>query len=262
MKSGPRSAARTAIRPIGVCRNACADADRHRRGQHAIGRLVAPHHPHDAENDGEDRLPGREHHRQGDEQQRSQIVARAQQLVRADTDAVEKARDRAPDEQPDRNGRWRRRAAARPGSPQSAGVLRSGRLAAGSRRLSRITTPLTVTSTPLVKRGRNTDQARRGLAGRANELSGEARRIVHRIPQRGEIRQRHRALDAGLGQRERRDLILRGRSGKRLQQRQDAGGRDQRLQQQVLDQAGRLQPPPFAGRQCSAVASSSWSFTA
>src|SRR3954453_14590516 len=50
-----------------------------------------------------------------------------------------------------------------------AGVLRSGRLAAGSRRLSRITTSLTVTSTPLVKRGRNTDQARPPwLTGRTN----------------------------------------------------------------------------------------------
>ena len=50
-----------------------------------------------------------------------------------------------------------------------AGVLRSGRLAAGSRRLSRITTSLTVTSTPLVKRGRNTDQARAASpAGRTN----------------------------------------------------------------------------------------------
>ena len=130
-----------------------------------------------------------------------------------------------------------------------AGVLRSGRLAAGSRRLSRITTLLTVTSTPLVKRGRNTDQARRGFAGRANELSAEAGRIVHRIPQRGEIRQRHRALDACFGEVERRDLILGGRSGKRLQKRQDAGAGDHRLQQQVLDQARRLQPPPFAGGQ-------------
>ncbi len=49
------------------------------------------------------------------------------------------------------------------------GVLRSGRLATGSRRLSRITTPLTVTSTPLVKRGRNTDQAcAASPAGRTN----------------------------------------------------------------------------------------------
>ena len=92
-----------------------------------------------------------------------------------------------------------------------AGVLRSGRLAAGSRRLSRITTSLTVTSTPLVKRGRNTDQARAASpAGRTN-CPAEAGRIVHRIPQRGEVRQRHRALDPGLGEIERRDLILGGR---------------------------------------------------
>src|SRR6185369_7591453 len=76
-----------------------------------------------------------------------------------------------------------------------------------------------------------------------------AGRVVHRIPQRGEIRQRHRALDPGLSEIERRDLIFGGRSGKRLQKRQNAGAGDQRLQQQVLDQAGRLQPPPFAGGQ-------------
>ena len=62
-----------------------------------------------------------------------------------------------------------------------SGVLRSGRLAAGSRRLSRITTPLTATSTPLVKRGRNTDQARLRLIGRPVELPGEERRVVHRM---------------------------------------------------------------------------------
>ena len=62
-----------------------------------------------------------------------------------------------------------------------SGVLRSGRLAAGSRRLSRITTPLTATSTPLVKRGRNTDQARVGLVGPAGRMPGEERRVVHRV---------------------------------------------------------------------------------
>ncbi|MHC2600426.1 hypothetical protein ACVL92_001240 [Bradyrhizobium liaoningense] len=38
------------------------------------------------------------------------------------------------------------------------GVLRSGRLALASRRESSTTTPLTATSTALLKRGRNTDQ--------------------------------------------------------------------------------------------------------
>src|SRR5258705_2404347 len=41
-----------------------------------------------------------------------------------------------------------------------AGVLRSGRLAARTRRLSRITTLLTVILTTVGERGRNTDQAR------------------------------------------------------------------------------------------------------
>ena len=54
------------------------------------------------------------------------------------------------------------------------GVLRSGRLAAGSRRLSRTTTSLTATSTPLVKRGRNTDQAR--LASSAGRLNCPVKR--------------------------------------------------------------------------------------
>ena len=99
---------------------ACTDADRHRRGEHAIGRLVAPHHPHDAEDDREDRLPGRKHHRQASRTAASALViARPQHRVGADIDAIEKAGDRSPDEQPDRRGRWRRRAAARPGSPRS-----------------------------------------------------------------------------------------------------------------------------------------------
>src|SRR5829696_2965655 len=89
----------------------------------------------------------------------------------------------------------------------------------------------------------------RGLAGGADELSGEAGRIVHRIPQRREIRQRHRAIVPGFGELKRRDLILGGRSGKRLQQRQHAGAGDYRLQQKVLDQARCLQPPPFVAGQ-------------
>ena len=58
-----------------------------------------------------------------------------------------------------------------------SGVLRSGRLAAGSRRELSTMTPLTDTSTPLVKRGKNTDHARpASLAGRTNgaEKRGEA----------------------------------------------------------------------------------------
>jgi len=40
----------------------------------------------------------------------------------------------------------------------------------------------------------------RGHAGRSEEATAEARRIVHRISQRGEVRQRHRTLDAGFGE--------------------------------------------------------------
>ena len=63
------------------------------------------------------------------------------------------------------------------------------------------------------------------------------------------IRQRHEALDAALGEPERCDEIFGRRLRQRLAEREDAGGRDQRLQQQILDEAGRLQSPALTAGQ-------------
>ena len=206
---------------------------------------MAAHHPHDAENDREDRLPRREHHRQGDEDQRSQIIGRAQQFIRADPDAIEEAGNRAPDEQPDYN-RVVAVAQYRCGNHRNRRRVAIGAVGCG---IAPAVEDHDIVDADLDAIGEARQEHRpgpRGFAGRVNEAPAEAGRIVHRIPQRGEIRQRHRAPDTGFGEVERRDLILRRRSGKRLQQRQDAGSGDHRLQQQVLDQAGRLQPPALA----------------
>ncbi len=124
-----------------------------------------------------------------------------------------------------------------------------GRLAAGSRRLSRITTPLTVTSTPLVKRGRNTDQARAASpAGRTN-CAGEARRIVHRMPQRGEIRQRHRRARRRASERlNAATQILGRRLAEAMLKRQDAGSRRSAPAAAGIDQAGRSAAAAVRGR--------------
>ena len=146
---------------------------------------MATHHPHDAENDREDRLPGREHHRQGDEDQRSQIIGRTQQFVRADPDTIEEAGDRAPDEHPDcnrvvaiaqhrrRNHRNRRRVAVGTVGGGIAPAVEDHDIVDGD--------------LDAVGEARQENRpGASGLADRANELSREAGRVVHRIPQRGE----------------------------------------------------------------------------
>jgi hypothetical protein len=63
------------------------------------------------------------------------------------------------------------------------------------------------------------------------------------------IRQRHGALGAALGEAKRCDEIFGRRRRQRLPEGEDACRRDQRLQQQVLDEAGRLQPPALTAGQ-------------
>ncbi len=209
---------------------------------------MAPHHPHDAENDRQDRLPGREHHRQRDEKQRPQIIARAQQFVGSDPDAVEESGDRLPDEQPDRD--------------RVVAVMQQRRWDHGDRRRV-VVRPVGGGIAPAVEDCDAVDgdldaagEARQehrpgapGLIGRADESTAEARRIAHCIPQVREIRQRHRALGTGLGEVERRELIWRGRTAERRHERQDAEAGNHRLQQQILDEARPPQPPPSADRQ-------------
>ena len=221
-------------------------AERHRRRQHAVGRFMAAHHPHDRENDRKDRLPGREHDRQGDEQQRPLVVIGAQDVVRPDIENVEKSRDRAPDEQT--NGDFVRAIVQQ----RRRDHRDLGRVAVG---------PVGGGIAPAVQhhdavdcdfdgigeaRQKDRPGARRILA-RIAELAGVVRLLVGGRSRLCEIRQRHRTFVAALLELERGHGIAIGRFGQRLLQDEATGHHDQRLQQHVLDEARGLVPPPLAG---------------
>ena len=211
---------------------------------------MAPHHPHDAEDDREDRLPCREHHRQRNEQLRPHVVIGPQLLVRTDPDAVEETRDRAPYEQADRKivdavAQDRRR---------DVGDLR--RVAVGP--VGGGVAPAVVDDDAVDRHFDAIGEARQEhrpcaarLVARPDELRGKARRSLDRIARGGEVRQRHRALRAAFGHPEFGHEILRRRLRQRLPQRQHAQHGDQRLQQQILDDArGLLLSPAPAGQYC------------
>ena len=207
---------------------------------------MAPHHPHDAEDDRQDRLPCREHHRQRHEQLRAHVVIGPQHLIRADPDAVEKARDRAPYEQADRKivdavAQDRRR---------NVGDLR--RVAVGP--VGGGIAPAVVDDDAVDRHLHAVGEARQehrpgaaGLLARPDELRGKARRSLDRIARCGEVRQRHHALRAAFGHSEFGDEIFCRRRRQRLPQRQHAQRRDQCLQQEIRDEP-RCPPPAPAVR--------------
>jgi Bacterial extracellular solute-binding protein, family 7 len=152
--------------------------------------------------------------RQRDEQQRPLLVAWTQHLIGADIDAIEETREWAPYQQPNgeivlavakqgsRNHRNLGRVAVRPVGGRIAPAVQDHDAVDGN-------------LDPIGKaRQQHRPRALR-FAVRPREGAGVERRIIHRNPGRGKVRQRDRALGAGLLQAEFAHKI----TGERLRRR-------------------------------------------
>ncbi|MHC2329406.1 hypothetical protein ACVI3S_007426 [Bradyrhizobium diazoefficiens] len=224
-------------------------AEHHRRRQHAVNRLAAPHQPHDRKDDGEDGLPGGEHHRQRDEQQRACLIGGTQGCIGADIDGVEKTLQGSPYEQPYRdlvaavtqqrcgNERDERRVTVRPvGVEIAAGVEHDDTVDGDLHRIA--------------EARQEHRPSRRRIAAPNREGAGVERRIGQRVTRRGEVRQRHGTARAVLPQRKSAQGKIVGVARLEQPQPEDGGDHDQRLEQQVRHEARGQQPAPRGFDRC------------
>ena len=210
---------------------------------------MAAHHPHDAENHRQDRLPGREHHGQGDEQQRALVVIVTQDVVRADIHAIEESADRSPHEQADGKivgaGAQQRR-----GDPRDRRGVAVGPVGCG---IAPAVQHHDAVDRDLDTVGEARQEHRPGaprLLVLPVELAGEDGRVIRGRTRRGEARQRDRARQAAFAQVERAHLVGRRWFGQWLPQGDDAEDDDQGLQQDILHECGWPPPPvsPIGGQ--------------